>query len=147
MIRHRPPSRVISDERVKRLIIHKQGEKALQAGDLMALFGMPLDEFYRRIGGKLWYLPRSCMFTVTSAGRTAPAFTQGGVAAICALLDDARIQEMGIEIARLMKQRKRASANREAPARRADSVYKAERYRSGIRRMVELQAALNWPAR
>ena len=145
MLRNRPPSSAIRDEQVSRLVIHKQGEKALKAADLAALFGLTLDDFYRRIGGRLWYLPRSCMLTVSSDGLTTPAFTQGGVMAVCALLDEPHVREIGVEIARLMKQRRRSSANKAAPARRVTHADKDQLYRSAVLVMAELKNILHWP--
>jgi hypothetical protein len=146
MIRQRPASRRISDAQVSRLIIHKGGEKGLKAADLAAQVGITVDDLFGRVGGKLWYLPRTCMFTVTIQGRTTPVFTQGGVMMVCAWLGDAHALEIGWEIARLMKQRKRSSANRAAPTRRAGCTRQSAAYRQSFTRLtLEMNKVLAWP--
>lgn len=117
------------------LLVNVRGYKAIKDSDLAALFGLGLPVFYRRVGGKLWRLQPRAFFKLSKAHdrgrldrRPVLAFTQTGVIMIAGLLGDDDSLEIGMDIARAMKNRRRTSAHKKRPSKRATDPHKAERY-------------------
>lgn len=134
MARRPPPQELI--DAVARLIIHRHGRKALKDADLARLLGITPQYLYKQLAANLWLLSRNLMFQLTHEERSSRrqpfrsslAFTQGGVMAIGGLLNNEHAFEVSIDIARILKQRrrsKRVSRRASDPARAVhyDAVY------------------------
>lgn len=124
-------------------IIKVRGYKALKDADLAALFGLDLPTFYARIGAKLWHFAPNWCFKLSTRydrGRAdrspALAFTQPGVIMIAGILADADSLEIGMDIAYALRNRRRSSAIKKRPARRADDSKKAARYDEAKARLI-----------
>jgi hypothetical protein len=129
--------------RVAELIISIHGDKALKDSDLAALFGISLSKLYARIGRKLWHFKPRAFHKLGKAhdrGRTdaraALAFTQAGVLVIAGIFGDDATLEAGMDIAHALKTRRRSSAKKKAPLRRAKDPAKTARYDEAKRRLV-----------
>lgn len=117
------------------LIVNVRGYKTIKDSDLAALFGISLTAFYERIGGKLWRLQPTAFFKLSKAydrgrldRRPVLAFTQSGVMMVAGILGDDESFEIGLDIARAMKNRRRSSAHKKRPAKRTHDPDKSERY-------------------
>jgi hypothetical protein len=150
MTRRRSASR-ISDDAITRLVIHRNGRKALKDVDLARLFGVTPQRLYQIMGSTLWLFSRLFMFQLTRRERTSRAeslgpslaFTNAGVIAIAALLQDDQALEMGIKIVRCLKQRKRSSASRKRMRRRPGIEPTSPAYeRASERLQAEMQKIL-----
>lgn len=126
--------------------IHVRGYKVLKDKKLATLFGLTLGELYRRAGPKLWKFPAGCFVQLpTDAGRSVKsrpslAFTQSGVVAVASVLRDEAMLEIGMDIAYAMQIRRRSSAYKKRPARRAQDLAKAALYIEAVERMVVVTA-------
>lgn len=117
------------------LIITVRGCKAIKDSDLAALFGLSLTAFYDRVGGKLWKFQPTAFYKLSKAHdrgrmdrRPVLAFTQPGVIMVAGLLGDDEALEIGMDIAHALQNRRRSSAHKKRPAKRAGDPEKAERY-------------------
>lgn len=117
------------------LIIHVRGYKAIKDSDLAALFGISLTTLYERVGGKLWRLQPTAFFKLSKAHdrgrldkRPVLAFTQPGVIMVASMLGDDESLDIGMDIARAMKNRRRTSTHKKRPVKRVSDPGKAERY-------------------
>lgn len=128
-------SKRISASRVAQVVITIQGDKAIKDTDLAALFGISASRLYARIGRKLWLFQPREFHKLAKAhdrgrldGRPALAFTQAGVLLVAGILADDASLEIGMDIAHALKTRRRASAHKQRPTRRANDPEKSARY-------------------
>jgi hypothetical protein len=111
----RPPPRELIDA-VNRLIIHRHGRKALKDADAAKLLGETAQQLYQQLNKHLWVFTRSFMFPLPNEKRSSRrqpfqsslAFTQGGIIGIAAVLNDANAFEVAVDLARILKQRRRS---------------------------------------
>jgi hypothetical protein len=150
MTRRRSAARV-SNEVIARLVIHRNGRKALKDADLALLFGVTPQRLYQTMGSTLWLFSRSFMFQLTCGERCSRAdsfqpslaFTKAGVMAIAALLRDEQALDTGMRIVRVLKQRKRSSAGRKYVRRRPGIDPRSLAYERAAERLwAELQKIL-----
>lgn len=139
----RTPKRV-SASKVAALVIQVHGDKAIKDADLAALFGISLAMLYAKIKGKLWHFQPTAFHKLTRThdrgrldARPALAFTRAGVLLVAAMLADDASLEMGMDIAHALKNRRRSSAHKKRPARRADDLEKSERYEEAMSRLIK----------
>lgn len=135
--------RRVSVSEIVALVIEIRGDKAIKDSDLAALFGISLSALYARISGKLWRFKPTAFHKLSKAhdrgrldGRPALAFTQSGVLLVAGILADEASLETGMEIAHVLKTRRRSSAHKKRPERRADDPKKAKRYDQAKRRLI-----------
>ena len=129
MARRPPPQELI--DAINRLIIHRHGRKALKEADLAPLLGTTPQHLYKQLTTNLWLLSRNLMFQLAHEERSrrhqpfqsSLAFTKGGVMAIGALLNDEHAFEVSIDIARVLKQRRRS---KRVPRRSSDPTKAAQ---------------------
>jgi hypothetical protein len=138
----------VSNDAIARLVIHRNGRKALKDADLAVLFGVTPQHLYQIMGNTLWLFSRSFMFQLTCGEHSSRAesfqpslaFTKAGVMAIAALLRDERALELGIGIAHILKQRNRSSAGRKRVRRRPGIDPRSPAYERAAERLrTELQ--------
>ncbi|MBM0107712.1 hypothetical protein JM946_23455 [Steroidobacter sp. S1-65] len=117
------------------LIVNVRGYKTIKDSDLAALFGISLTKFYGKVGRKLWRLQPAAFFKISKAHdrgrldrRPVLAFTQVGVMLVAGILGSDDALELGIDIARAMKTRRRTSPRNKRPSKRSSDASKAERY-------------------
>lgn len=133
----------VSASRVAALVITVRGDKALKNADLAALFGISLTTLYRKIGRKLWCFQPKGFYKLSRAhdrgrldARPVLAFTQIGVVTIAGLLGDDESLEIGMEIAHVMRIRRRSSAHKKAPVRRVKDPAKTAGYDAAKSRLI-----------
>ena len=126
------------------LVIQVRGCKAIKDADLAALFGISLSKFYDRIGAKLWILNSASFFKLPKRydrgrldRRPVLAFSQSGVLLVAGMLGDEASLEIGMDVAHAMKTKRRSSAHRKRPARRANDPDKTARYYEARARMMQ----------
>lgn len=137
-------------EDLERLIIHNRGRKAVRDADLAREFGLTVEQMYRRLGRKLLLFARSSWFEVqlekgsSAHTRTAIAFTLSGIIMVSASLRMESALAAGMAIVPLLKTRRRASKNRQRPARRKDQASRQAMYEKVFARLqLELQRLLS----
>lgn len=130
----RAPKRATARE-LAELLITIRGDKAIRDSDLAALFGISVPRLYAKIGRKLWYLQPKAFHKLSKSRDHGPrgprpmlAFTQSGVILIASIFGDETSLEIGMDIARAMKTRRRSSAYKKTPPRRAKDPAKAASY-------------------
>jgi hypothetical protein len=120
------------------------GDKAIRDTDLAALFGISRSRLYAKISRKLWLFQSREYHKLSKAhdrgrtdGRPALAFTQAGVLLVAGILADDESLEIGLDIANAMKTRRRVSASKKRPVRRADDPEKTAKYDAAKRRLIQ----------
>lgn len=133
----------VSASEVEALLIQVRGAKAIKDVDLAALLGISSSELYARIKGKLWKFQPAAFHKLSKANdrgrldaRPALAFTQSGVLLVAGILTDDASLEIGMEIAQIMKTRRRSSAYKKRPARRTDDPEKSTGYDQAKSRLI-----------
>lgn len=121
--------------RIAPLIIVIRGVKAIRDKDVAALFGLSRAALYDRIAGKLWRFKPRAFYKLSQSNdrgrrdaRPALVFTQSGVMLIAGILADDDSLEIGMDIAHALKIRRRSSAQKKRPARRANDPEKTAGY-------------------
>ena len=139
----RVPKRV-SASKVAALVINIGGDKAIKDAHLAALFGIRLATLYARIGRKLWRFQPKAFHKLTKSqdrgrldARPTLAFTQAGVLLIAGILADDASLEIGMDIAHALKTRRRSSAHKKRPVRRANDPEKSASYDEAKSRLIK----------
>lgn len=143
MTRARKPQRVDASV-IASFIITVEDCKAIKDVDLAALLGIPLPDFYKRIGRKLWILKPPAYFTLArryARGRLdsqpALAFTQTGVMMVASMLGDDASLEIGMDVVYALRNRRRSSALKKRPRRRKSDAEQAASYYEAVARMLQ----------
>jgi hypothetical protein len=118
------------------LAILIRGVKLLRDVEVATLFGLTLPQLYERIGSLLWsFTPNSFLKLPANKrdggrvdARPVLAFTPSGVLFIASILNDRESLEIGTDIFHALSIKRRSSAYRKRPARRAESAAKAAGY-------------------
>ena len=125
------------------LIVHHRGRKGVKDAHFAAECGFTAEQMYRRLGEKLLKLARSSWFEMqpekrggeTGESRPMIVFTLSGVITMCAWLGTDRALETGMALAPLLKNRHRASKNKERRPRRVNDPVRQEKYLSAAARL------------
>jgi hypothetical protein len=136
--------RRVSASKVAALVIQVHGDKAIKDADLAALFGISVATMYARIKGKLWRFQPAAFYELPRAhdrgrrdARPSLAFTQSGVMLVAGVLANDAALEIGMDIAHVLKTRRRSSAYKKRPVARAHDPEKTAGYREAKSRLVE----------
>lgn len=134
----------VSTSKVAALVIQIHGDKAIKDADLAALFGIDLSTLYAKIKGKLWRFQPAAFHTLPRANdrgrrhaRPSLAFTQSGVMLVASVLADEALLELGMDIAHVLKTRRRSSAYKKRAVARANDPEKTAGYGAAKRRLIE----------
>ncbi|MDY6944458.1 MAG: hypothetical protein SXG53_01965 [Pseudomonadota bacterium] len=130
--------------KVAALVIQVRGDKAIRDTDLAALFGISVATLYARIKGKLWRFQPAAFHQLPRVpgrgrrdARPSLAFTQSGVMLVAGVLANDAALEIGMDIAHVLKTRRRSSAYKKRPLDRVNDPEKNAGYREARSRLLE----------
>lgn len=130
---------------ISALVVRVNGSRAIKDVDLAILFGINLSELYRRIGDKLWrFGPTSCCVLTNQYDRGQQnaerrlVFFRGGVITLAGMIRDEASFQIGLAIAEALKNRRRASAQKQRLSKRAYDPVLSERYYQARARLCNL---------